>query len=156
MTTGVDGKFKIDNAPCGTDIPLVIQLGRWRRQITIPTVACCMDNPLTNAQTHLPRDHVGVAGDVRSDIPLMAFSTGDVDTLHCVLRKIGIADSEFTNPSGTGRVRFYQDNGASHRREHAGGVDAVRHRRGARKYDMDAVRVRRFAGREGRAPISNA
>src|SRR3569832_1053869 len=112
VTTGVDGKFKIDNAPCGTNIPLVIQLGRWRRQITIPTVAYSMDNPLTNAQTHLPRDHVGIAGDVRSDIPLMAFSTGDVDTLHCVLRKIGIADTEFSNPSGTGRVRFYKDNGA--------------------------------------------
>ncbi|MEO6774834.1 MAG: hypothetical protein ABI467_17800 [Kofleriaceae bacterium] len=112
VTTGVDGKFTLNNAPCGTNIPLVIQLGRWRRQITIPAVACCMDNPLTNTQTHLPRDHVGVAGDVRSDIPLMAFSTGSVDTLHCVLRKIGIADTEFTNPSGTGRVRFYKDNGA--------------------------------------------
>jgi hypothetical protein len=42
----------------------------------------------------------------------MAFSTGEVDTLHCVLRKIGIDDSEFTNPSGAGRVHFYQDTGA--------------------------------------------
>jgi hypothetical protein len=111
-TTGVDGKFTINNAPCGTNIPLVIQLGRWRRQISIPTVACCADNPLTNTQTHLPRDHVGETGDVRSDIPLMAFSTGDVDTLHCVLRKVGVSDTEFTDPSGTGRVRFYRDNGA--------------------------------------------
>ena len=111
-TTGVDGTFTLTNAPCGTDIPLVIQLGRWRRQITIPAVACCATTTLTNAQTHLPRTHTGEPGDVRSDIPLMAFSTGDVDTLHCVLRKIGIADSEFTNPTGTGRVRFYKDNGA--------------------------------------------
>jgi hypothetical protein len=28
--------------------------------------------------------------------------------LECVLRKIGIADSEFSDPSGNGRVRFYQ------------------------------------------------
>lgn len=112
VTTGVDGTFTIDNAPCGTNIPLVIQLGRWRRQITIPSVACCATTALTNTQTHLPRDHVGETGDLRSDIPLMAFSTGDVDTLHCVLRKIGIADTEFTNPAGTGRVRFYVDNGA--------------------------------------------
>src|SRR5262249_7307190 len=42
------------------------------------------------------------------DIPLMAFVTGFVDALECVLRKIGIADSEFTDPSGSGRVRFYQ------------------------------------------------
>jgi len=111
-TTAVDGTFTIDNAPCGTNIPLVIQLGRWRRQITIPSVACCASTALTNTQTHLPRNHVGEPGDVRSDIPLMAFSTGDVDTLHCVLRKIGIDDIEFTNPSGSGRVRFYLDNGA--------------------------------------------
>jgi len=42
----------------------------------------------------------------------MAFSTGNADSLHCVLRKIGIDDAEFTDPSGTGRVKFYQDNGA--------------------------------------------
>jgi len=110
--TGVDGTFTIDNAPCGTNIPLVIQLGRWRRQITIPSVACCATTPLTNPSTHLPRNHTGEPGDLRSDIPLMAFSTGNVDTLHCVLRKIGIDDAEFSNPSGTGRIRFYQDNGA--------------------------------------------
>ena len=110
--SAVDGTFTLTNAPCGTDIPIVIQLGRWRRQLTIPSVACCANTALTNYETHLPRDQVGSAGDVRSDIPLMAFSTGDVDTLHCVLRQIGIADTEFTNPTGTGRVRFYVDNGA--------------------------------------------
>ncbi|MBS1118613.1 MAG: Tryptophan synthase alpha chain [Deltaproteobacteria bacterium] len=112
VTTGVDGTFTLNNAPCGTNIPLVIQLGRWRRQITIPSVACCAQTTLTNTQTHLPRNKVGEPGDLKSDIPLMAFSTGNVDALHCVLRKIGIDDSEFTNPNGTGRVRFYADNGA--------------------------------------------
>ena len=111
-TTAVDGTFTIDNAPCGTSIPLVIQLGRWRRQISIPSVACCAQTALTAAQTHLPRTRIGEPGDLRSDIPLMAVSTGDVDTLHCVLRKAGIDDSEFTNPNGVGRVQVYQDNGA--------------------------------------------
>ncbi|HEY0250602.1 MAG TPA: hypothetical protein VGC41_03705, partial [Kofleriaceae bacterium] len=111
-TTAVDGTFTIANAPCGTQIPLVIQLGRWRRQITIPSVACCASTALTAAQTHLPRTHTGEFGDVRSDIPLMAVSTGDVDALHCVLRKMGVADSEFTNPLGSGRVQLFYDNGA--------------------------------------------
>jgi len=111
-TTTVDGTFTLTNAPCGTAIPLVIQLGRWRRQISIASVACCATTTLTAAQTHLPRTRVGETGDLRSDIPLMAVSTGDVDTLHCVLRKVGIADSEFTNPIGGGRVQFYQANGA--------------------------------------------
>ncbi len=110
-TTTADGTFTIENAPCGTNIPIVIQLGRWRRQITVPTVSCCAQTTLTNAQTHLPRNHIGAAGDLRSDIPLMAFSTGSVDILHCVLRKMGVEDSEFTNPGGTGRVHFFKDNG---------------------------------------------
>ena len=46
------------------------------------------------------------------DIPQMAFVTGAKDALECVLRKIGIADSEFSDPSGSGRVRFYLGDGA--------------------------------------------
>jgi hypothetical protein len=112
VVTAVDGTFKLDDVPCGTNIPLVIQLGRWRRMITIPSVACCANTALTGVQTHLPRTKVGEVGDVYSDIPHMAISTGNVDTLHCVLRKIGVDDSEFTNPSGNGRVHVFQDNGA--------------------------------------------
>ncbi len=120
VTTGVDGKFTINNAPCGTNIPIVFQLGRWRRMVTLANVACCVENDLTNDETHLPRVHTpGVVSaetgsDVYDDIPLMAFDTGSVDTLHCVLRKIGVADSEFVDPASAsgGRVRFYKDNGA--------------------------------------------
>jgi hypothetical protein len=112
FTTGVDGVFTLTGAPCGSNIPLVMQLGKWRRMITIPNVACCATTTLTGAETHLPRDHVGSAGDIYSDIPKMAFDTGQVDTLHCVLRNIGVADTEFTDPGGSGRINFFQDNGA--------------------------------------------
>jgi len=37
----------------------------------------------------------------------MAMVTGDADSLECVLRKMGIADTEFTDPAGGGRVQFY-------------------------------------------------
>lgn len=112
VTTGVDGTFILDDAPCGTDIPLVIQLGRWRRMITIPAVACCANTALAAAQTHLPRTRTGAPGDLYSDLPQIAVSTGAVDALHCVLRKAGIADSEFTNPDKPGRVHLYAGNGA--------------------------------------------
>jgi len=112
VVTGTDGSFQITNAPCGVDVPLVIQLGRWRRMITVPAVQCCATTTLTNTQTHLPRTHTGVTGDLYSDIPLIAVSTGNADALHCVLRQIGVDDGEFTDPSGSGRVHFYQDNGA--------------------------------------------
>jgi hypothetical protein len=105
--SAVDGTFKITNAPVGANIPLVIQIGRWRRQFTIPNVTACQDNPQSAANTHLPRTKT------EGDIPLMAFSTGSVDTLECVMRKIGVADSEFTKPSGTGRIHLYQGNGSA-------------------------------------------
>ncbi len=105
--TGPDGKFVLKGVPVGTNIPLVIQLGKWRRQIVIPTVTACVNTALTPDQTRLPRTHL------EGDIPLMAISTGQVDTLECVLRKIGIDESEFSLPTGTGRVRMYTGNGAT-------------------------------------------
>jgi hypothetical protein len=107
--TGPDGRFTLLNAPSGANVPLVIQLGRWRRQVTIPNVNACQDNPLPPELTRLPRNKM------EGDIPLMAMVTGKVDTLECVLQKIGIEDSEFTLPQdngGSGRVQFYVANGS--------------------------------------------
>lgn len=111
-TTAADGTFRITNMPVGDGIPLVIQLGRWRRQVRIPKVTACTDTALSSSLSHLPRTRG------EGDIPLTAIATGDVDALECVLRKVGIADSEFTNPpgngkgSGVGRIHIFQQNGA--------------------------------------------
>ena len=101
-TTQTDGTFTLDDVPCGVDVPVVIQLGRWRRQVTIPAVQCCTTTTLTNAQTHLPRNKS------EGDIPSIAVVTGSADPMECVLPKIGIDLAEFTDPSGNGRVHFYQ------------------------------------------------
>ncbi|MEI8257151.1 MAG: hypothetical protein WCJ30_15870, partial [Deltaproteobacteria bacterium] len=106
-TTGPDGRFTLTNMPTGTNIPLVIQIGRWRRQVVIPNVPACATTALPTTLTRLPRNHT------EGDIPLMAMVTGNVDTLECVLRKIGIDDAEFTTPASPGRVQFYRANGAS-------------------------------------------
>ena len=104
--TGPDGTFILKNVPAGANIPLVIQLGRWRRQITIPAVTPCADNPLTVAQTHLPRNKG------EGDIPLTAIATGSADAIECVLMKMGVDQAEFTLPGGGGRVNLYLSNGA--------------------------------------------
>lgn len=107
VSTNTNGTFTLNNVPCGTNVPLVIQLGKWRRQVTIPNVACCGNTALPQTLTRLPRTQA------EGDMPLIAMVTGGADPTECILPKIGFAPSEFTLPSGSGRVRFFQDNGAT-------------------------------------------
>jgi hypothetical protein len=96
------GHFVIHNAPHGTNIPLVIQIGKWRRQVTLSTVTACQDNPFTDKNLlRLPKNAS------EGNIPHIALSTGHSDAYDCLLRKIGIADSEFTPDTGAGRVHMY-------------------------------------------------
>jgi hypothetical protein len=99
--TGPDGKFTLRNAPVGAAVPLVIQIGRWRRQVAIPNVAPCTDTQLPDELTRMPRNQT------EGEIPAIAVATGDYDPFDCTLRKIGIAESEFTASSGNGRVNLW-------------------------------------------------
>jgi hypothetical protein len=108
-TSAVDGSFTLTNMPAGPGTPLVIQLGKWRRLVTFD-VPACVTTAVPATLTRLPtRQNEGSTVD---NIPLMALATGRVDGLECVLRKMGIEDSQFTNAGGTGRIQFYLDNGA--------------------------------------------
>jgi hypothetical protein len=105
-TSGPDGTFTITNMPVGSNIPLVVQTGRWRVQGTIPSVTACGMTSLPKSLTTLPSTKA------QGDIPHMAFATGAVDSLECVLRKVGVADSEFTTSSGSGRIHLYEGDGS--------------------------------------------
>jgi hypothetical protein len=107
------GQFKLGatgnlDVPAGTNVPFVIQVGKWQRQVVLPTVTPCVDNPITDMSLlHLPRTKA------EGHIPKFALTTGQSDAMECLLRKIGIDDSEFTTEAGTGRVNFYAGGGGT-------------------------------------------
>ena len=96
----VDGSFTLKNVPSG-NVTLVIQLGRWRRTFPVNIANPCAANTVPDRTLTMP------STSAQGNIPSMAVVTGNADSLECVLRKIGIAQSEFTNPGKGGRVNFY-------------------------------------------------
>ena len=97
------GHFTITNAPDGANIPLVIQVGKWRRQFVIPNVGMCTDTPTTDHTLLLPKKDISNGGE--GDMPNMAISTGGSDTLECLMSRIGVDKTEYTpGPAGTGPV----------------------------------------------------
>ena len=110
-TTDVDGTFRLQGLPAGIAFPLVIQLGRFRRQVTIPAIPACGTAQLGAAQAHLPGTKAKV-GDTATDtanpdLPLIGLVTGTGDATECLLARMGIATSEFTLPGAGGSVEMY-------------------------------------------------
>lgn len=125
-TTDFSGKFTLSNVPVSTNagdtIPIVIQLGRWRREYQFAITNSCATNAL-------PQDLNLPSSSTEGDIPLTAISTGSYDPIECVLLKMGINQNEFMSyatwnaetAAGTtpkqGRVHIYTATSAE-----AGGV----------------------------------
>jgi hypothetical protein len=94
-------QLKLDNVPATDTLPVVVQVGKWRRQISVPGVKACADTQATAGSVRLPHDHS------EGDLPRIAVVRGGSDALECLFRKIGISDSEFSTDTGTGRVQLY-------------------------------------------------
>jgi hypothetical protein len=108
--TASDGSFTLRNVPVGANIPLVVQIGKWRRVITLPKIVDCTTNTLPNSgpsQVRLPRSQK------EGDMPQMAILTGGADDLGCFLIRVGVDPSEYSAPHGGGRVDVYQGLGTA-------------------------------------------
>jgi hypothetical protein len=106
-TSDEHGNFKLTNVPTGTEVPLIISIGKWRKRVLVPNVPACQDTPLTAAVTSLPRTQL------EGEMPQIAITTGACDAFECLVRRLGIADNEFTTAGGLGRVHLYHGNGGT-------------------------------------------
>ncbi|HEY2511454.1 MAG TPA: carboxypeptidase regulatory-like domain-containing protein [Polyangiaceae bacterium] len=104
--TDAAGHFTLQNVPDGANVPLVIQVGKWRMQTTIANVTACQDNPQPNGKLRLPKNHS------EGDIPNIAISTGGADSLECLLHRVGLDDAEYGPAgSGAGHIHIFQGAG---------------------------------------------
>ena len=106
--TDENGHFKLENVPAGEKIPLVVQVGKWQRTVTIPVVTACQNNVLTDKTVSLPRNQT------EGHLPKLAVLLTGYDNLPCVLRNIGVDASEMTTPDGPGRLHLYAGEAPAH------------------------------------------
>jgi hypothetical protein len=108
------GRFVLPAVPDGSHIPLVITIGKWRRQIELASVAACKTQTVAAGDTTLPRSRDDLTpGTTAVDLPQIAISTGSADSLECLVRRLGIADQEITADRQDGRIHLFADTGAT-------------------------------------------
>jgi hypothetical protein len=100
--TDATGHFVLEGVPSGAGVTLVVQSGKWRRQIALPSIASCVTTNLDGqtgadgrALIRFPKNRG------EGNIPRIAFVSGSADPFECVLLKMGLdADGtgEFAGP----------------------------------------------------------
>jgi len=107
------GTFTLRGVPSGANIPLVVQSGKWRRQVTLPSVTKCVSNS-SNSVTgtdglklvRFPKNRT------EGNIPRIAFVSGSADPFQCLLMKMGMdvtaASHEIGPPTVGGTPSAYR------------------------------------------------
>ncbi len=125
LTDGT-GEFVLENVPVDQDVPVVVQVGKWRRLFKFDITKKCEENKVPDRTFKLPKN-----GD-EGNMPQIAVTSGAFDALECLLRGIGIDDSEFVMGDDTGgHVHIYKGYG--------GGMGPP-----AQNFWTDATQLRRY------------
>jgi len=104
-STAEDGTFMLPNVPVGTKVPLVIQIGKWRRLFEINVTAC---GPNAQPDKSIAFPSTVAAGDINDSIPDIAVSTGSADSLECLMLRMGLDASEYVAGTSTaGHVHVF-------------------------------------------------
>jgi hypothetical protein len=119
-TTDEAGHFTLKDLPATSNVPLVIQVGKWRRQLVLPSVAACQDLAVAAVDTTLPKSRNDMTPNTATDsnnapkvdLPFVAVTTGAFDALECLVLKLGIDPTEITNDTGGGHVQLFANSGA--------------------------------------------
>jgi len=101
-TTDYTGSFTLSGVPTGSDVPVTVQIGKWRRTVNVNISASCGTNTVADGTLRLPKKQS------EGDLPQMAVLTGGCDDLGCFMTGMGVDPSEFTAPHGGGRIDVYQ------------------------------------------------
>jgi hypothetical protein len=106
-TTDAKGVFTINSAPYGTNIDLVVQIGKWRKEYSPFTIERCATNTIPDLT--LPKDSS------EGNLPNIAISTGGADSLECLPLRMGVSASEYVGGNtGNGHIHIFQGyNGAN-------------------------------------------
>jgi hypothetical protein len=132
-TTDTEGNFTLSGVPVPTgpttgpwgtlaagQVPIVIQIGKWRREWVWPGVSTCGTTTATTAQEksflHLPGVESKATPSTTTtndDLPQIAISTGSADSMECLFKRIGFQSSGSTNEytcgaGGTGHLHIFQ------------------------------------------------
>jgi hypothetical protein len=104
-TTNYAGEFSLPGVPTGANVPVTVQIGKWRRTVSVSIPSSCTTTAVADGTLRLP------AKQSEGDMPQMAVLTGGCDDLGCFMKGMGIDASEFTAPHAGGRLDVYQGEG---------------------------------------------
>ena len=127
VQTDANGDFTLSDVPVGDNIPVVVQMGKWRREIVLSKVEACTDNQVANNCTtanpadcvfRLPRNQTDgydpVTGTYsKADLPQTAIISGSADPFDCLLLKAGIDPAEVGDASSNKRIHFYHSDSSA-------------------------------------------